>query len=260
MEKVFYQAPLFFIVFIRISALTLMAPFFSDKSYTAFLKVSFSLFISLLIFPTLNISSWIIPKNILSFLIMVIQEGLIALLIGLSLSIIIFAIEFVGHLMGYQMAFSMARTVDASTGMQTSVIASFLIFCAIMLIITVGIDHYIIKVMRNSFDVLRPGNIAVKGNIILALSKLLGKSFVLGFKIYSPVMIMFLVLNITLGLIGKAAAKLQIFFISLPAKILLGLFAIVLIVRFMVDIWLDELKVLPEFIMKSFYIMRGNIG
>jgi flagellar biosynthesis protein FliR len=59
-----------------------------------------------------------------------------------------------------------------------------------------------------------------------------------------------------MAIVGKAAAKIQIFFIGLPLKIAVGLFSITLMLQFMVSIWGREVSKLPEYFLHFLRLMK----
>jgi len=256
METVIKQIPLFMIVFIRFSAFIAMVPFFKNRNFSMVLKIAFAFLISLLVFPSLNISNWAIPENIIGFIILIAGELIIGLLMGLVILIILFILELIGHLVGFQMAFSMARAVDSTTDTQTNVIGVIFIWVGTMVFLALGGDHYLLYSIKESFAVLTPGHIIVTREVISGLSKMIVNSFIMGFKMASPAIIVLLSIDITLGIIGKTASKMQIFFVGLPLKISLGLFIVTLILGFIKLIWSGTVENLPEIFGNLFQFMR----
>lgn len=256
METIVKQIPLFMIVFIRFSAFMAMVPFFKNKNFSMVLKIAFAFLISVLVFPSLNISHWIIPENMLGFIIFIAGEIIIGLMMGLVILIILFILELIGHLVGFQMAFSMARAVDSTTDTQTNVIGVIFIWVGTMVFLAMGGDHYLLYSIKESFSVITPGHIIVTSSLINELSKMIVNSFIMGFKMASPAIIVLLSIDITLGIIGKTASKMQIFFVGLPLKISLGLFIVTLILGFIKLIWSGVIDKLPETFSNLFQLMR----
>ncbi len=256
MELIIQNIPLFMIVFIRFSAFMGMVPFFKNRNFTMTLKISFAFLIAVLVFPSLDVSAWIIPQDMLSFMILIGGELLVGFLMGLVMLIIIFTLELVGHLVGFQMAFSMARAVDSTTDTQTNVIGVILIWVGTMILLSMGGDHYLLYSLRNSFLVIPPGHIVVTRDLINELSKMTINSFVMGFKMASPAIIVLISIDITLGIIGKTASKMQIFFVGLPLKIALGLFMVTLVLGLVQVIWSVRIENLPETFNNLFKMMR----
>lgn len=256
MDQALAQAPLFFLVFIRISAFLTFVPFFNDPNFIINPKVVFAFFVSLLIFPAISTTSWVIPSNILGLLFMVTQEIFVGILIGLIVMILLFILQFTGHLLGFQMAFSMANVIDSTFGENSNVLSVLMMLVGTMLLISIGGDHYLLYSLKSSFELLPPGSFTVTKPLLKELSMYIVHAFEVGFKLAIPAIILLLCIDFTLGLIGKTSTKMQIFFVGLPLKISIGLFMFTFITGFIATIWTEEIVKIPGFLVELFKLMR----
>lgn len=256
MEEFVAKAPYFMIVFIRMGAFMAFVPFFNNQNYVMTVKVGFAFFISLLIFPSLSTAHWVIPANTLGFLYVVTMEIMVGILMGLAFLILLFALQMAGRMLGFQMAFSMANVVDSTFGANANVLSVFLVIMGTMIIVAMGGDHYLLYSINHSFDVLAPGTLVVTRPLLNELSRLIVNAFIVGFKLASPAVILMLAIDVTLGLIGKTASKMQIFFVGLPLKISIGLFSFSLILGFVGGIWAKDIPRIPEIIFRLFDTMK----
>ena len=164
------QAPYFMMVFLRISAFMAFIPFFENLGIIMPIKVGFAFLVSLLLFPSMSISSWTIPNHLPGFLLVVTQEVLVGILMGLTFLILLFGLQLAGRMVGFQMAFSMANVVDPTFGTDSTVLSTMLVLLGTLLLITLGGDHYLLYSLGKSFEILVPGSIAVSKSLITALS------------------------------------------------------------------------------------------
>ncbi|MCP5053657.1 MAG: flagellar biosynthetic protein FliR [bacterium] len=256
MENIIDKIPYFMLVFIRISAFMAFVPFFNNMGFTASVKVGFAFLVSLLLFPTISYTSWVIPSNIPGFLLLVTQEVLVGILMGLTFLILLFGLQLAGRIIGFQMAFSLANVVDTTFGSNANVLSVMLVMLGTMLIIALNGDHYFLYSLKRSYDVLVPGTIGITKALINDLSAMIIHSFEVGFKLASPAVILLLCIDLTLGLIGKTATKMQIFFVGLPLKISVGLFSFTLVMGFVVSLWGKDVVKLPQYLFDFFKLMR----
>lgn len=245
MDAIVAQTPKFMLVFIRISAFMAFVPFFDNRNFVMNVKVGFAFILAILLFPGLDTSAWVIPSHIPGFIFAVSMEIIIGVLMGLTLLIMIFALQLTGHLVGFQMAFSMANAVDATFGENANIFSIFLVMMGTLLIITLRGDHYLLYSLSKSFTVLVPGAIAATRDLVNELARLMLKSFEIGFKVASPAVILMLAIDVTLGLIGKTASKMQIFFVGLPLKIAIGLFSFTIILGIVMGLWGKNVAEIP---------------
>jgi len=250
------QVPNFMLIFIRISAFMAFVPFFNNQGFVLSTKVVFAFTLSMILFPTINYADWHIPGNIPGFILVVSQEIFVGILIGTTLLILLFAVQLIGRLLGFQMAFSMANAVDTTFGSNDNILGVILVMVATMLLLTLRGDHYLLYAVSKSFEILTPGSIGVTRPLLDGLSEMIVKGFEMGFKIASPAIVLLLCIDLTLGLIGKTASKMQIFFVGLPLKISVGLFGFTLMLGFVLSIWGEEIEKLPRYLFHFFRLMR----
>lgn len=256
MDQILAQAPYFMIVFIRMGAFIAFVPFFNNQNFIMPIKIGFAFLISFLLFPSIPTASWVIPGNVPGFIFLVSMEILVGILMGLTFLIILFGLQLAGRMLGFQMAFSLANVVDVTFGANANVLSVFMVILGTMLIVAMGGDHYLLHSIRRSYDVLTPGSMAITRPILQELSRLMSHAFAVGFKLAAPAVIILLCIDLTLGLIGKTATKMQIFFVGLPLKISMGLFSFSLILGFIASIWAKDILKFPEIIIRLFTAMR----
>lgn len=250
------QAPYFLIVFTRVTAFLAFIPFFNSKGFIRPVKATFAFILTMLMFPTVPIDKWHIPTDILGFIWLLTGEILVGILMGLALMILLFALELAGRIIGFQMAFSMANAMDATFGTNTNILSVLMLMVGTMIIITTGGDHYLIISLSKSFQVLHPGTFSSTQPLLDILSKLMSYAFDLGFRLAAPAIILLLAIDLTLGLIGKTAQKMQIFFVGLPLKIGVGLFCFTFILGFVDTVWAKDIHKYPAIMMNLFKAIR----
>jgi flagellar biosynthetic protein FliR len=103
---------------------------------------------------------------------------------------------------------------------------------------------------------LVPGGFLVTKTVIDELSRLVIHAFDVGFRLAAPAVILLICVDLTLGLIGKTASKMQIFFVGLPLKISMGLFSFGLILGFIMTVWSKDIARFPDYFIRFFQIMR----
>ncbi|MCP4152376.1 MAG: flagellar biosynthetic protein FliR [bacterium] len=255
METVLAKAPYFVIVYIRLGAFIAFVPFFDNRGFIMPIKVTFAFFISLLLFPTILLDTWNVPDNVLGFMWVVTGEILIGISIGFVLMVLLFVLQLAGRLLGFQMAFSMANVADPTFG-NSGVLSVILVLIGTMTFLSIGGDHYLLYTLNKSFAMLPPGSFASTRLLLKLMSDFIMHAFEIGFKLASPAIILLLCIDVTLGLIGKTASKMQIFFVGLPLKIAVGLFSFILMLELVVSMWARDIHNFPVIFTSFFKSMR----
>ena len=67
----------------------------------------------------------------------------------------------------------------------------------------------------------------MSGELIALLTKLTGNVFVLALKIASPIMVTLFLTDVMMGIIARTVPQMNIFFVSLPLKIGMGMILVI---------------------------------
>ncbi len=250
------KAPYFLVIFTRITAFLAFVPFFKERAYTRAVKAGFAFMISLLLTPTLPIADWTIPTDLLGFLWIMTGEILVGIVIGFAFLALLLVLEIAGRVISFQMAFSMANVMDATFGTNSSVLSVILLMVGTLVVIMMGGDAYLLLTLKKSFTIIPPGMFASTKSLLHIMSNMIMHAFDLGFRLAAPAVVLLLCVDITLGLIGKTAQKMQIFFVGLPLKIAIGLFSFTLLLDFVGGIWAEEIYSFPKLVMEMLKSMR----
>jgi flagellar biosynthesis protein FliR len=217
-------AEAFILVMVRVSAMIMMVPAFGDATVPAAVKWGLSILITLLLFPIVKAD--MPPARDVGFLPLVLGiagEVMIGIIIGLSARFIFAGIQLAGEIMGFQMGFSVASVVDPTSSVQISVIAEFQYLLSLLLFLTVNGHHVFISAIAESYQAAPPLSVHFSGSLFQALLTLSKDIFVIAIKISAPVMAVLLFTNVAMGLVARTVPQMNIFIVSFPLQIAVGL-------------------------------------
>ena len=92
------QLQMFFLVFLRVTAVMMSIPVFGGKKIPATFKAGLALSVSILLFPKLEIQYFSAYSSGIAFVIGVASEILLGVIIGLSVNLIFAGIQLAGQL------------------------------------------------------------------------------------------------------------------------------------------------------------------
>lgn len=217
-------AEAFILVLIRVSAMIMMVPAFGDATVPAAVKWGLSILITLLLFPI--VKAGIPPMGDFGFLPLVLGiagELLIGIIIGVSARFIFAGIQLAGELVGFQMGFTVASVIDPASNIQVSVIAEFQYLLSLLLFMTVNAHHVFISAIAESYQAAPPLSVHFSGPLLQTLVSLSKDIFVIAVKISAPVMAVLLFANVAMGLVARTVPQMNIFIVSFPLHISVGL-------------------------------------
>ena len=151
-EEVLFQ---FLLLLARILAFVAFMPVFGHAAISPTIRITFAFYITIFIFPLVNISSTITQDN---FLMAVVSEITLGLVASMLINIIFSAVKIIGEFVEYSTALSMAAMFDPTTGTQQGVIAKLLFWIALMLFFQTGMYEVTLVVLVKSFSVIHLGS------------------------------------------------------------------------------------------------------
>lgn len=212
------------LILLRVGALVIFLPVLGHQLVPQQVKVGLIVLLSIIIYPIVSGSVTLIPLDPVAFAAIAIQEILIAGAIALFGQLIFASAQFAGQLISFQMGMTVANVFDPTTHSQQSVIGQLAMTLAMLLWVTVGAHYIFISALIESFT-LFPVDQPWSFPGLLALTDAAAAMFVLSLKIAAPIMLLLTFVYIALGLVSRAVPQIQVFFVSFPLTVGLGLFA-----------------------------------
>jgi len=240
----------FILVFIRVSSIILLIPVFGDTMVPSQVKWGLSILIALILFPL--VKSEIKPLGDLAFIPLALKiagELLIGISIGFMARFIFAGIQMAGELLGFQMGFSIASVIDPTSNVQVSVVSEFMYMMSLLLFLGVDAHHIIISAISESYQVLTPLSVHYSGGFTQTMIRFSQEVFVIAIKISAPIMAVLLFTNVALGVVARTVPQINIFMVSFPLQISVGLIFIGL-----------TAPVFAELVQRFFFGMAGKIG
>ena len=133
------------------------------------------------------------------------------------------AINLCGNFVGQASGFANAQIFDPTSQNQSLVTETFLSIVTITIIFMTDLHHLMLSAVIDSYEVWRAEDAFMAEDITKYLTQVMNKSFIIGFKIGSPFIAYTLIFYTGMGLLSRLMPQLNIFFLSLPLQIYLGL-------------------------------------
>lgn len=215
------------LVFARISMVIAVVPIFGSTNVPVPIKIGLSLFISLITYTIIDQS--VVPQNLplLGLLILILKEGIVGLVFGFVTGIMFFAIQFAGHFISFQMGFAMVQLIDPQSQERVPIIGQFYFIMTILIFLLINGHHLVLSALGESFNLVPIGSGMISKELTDSLILLGGKVFTLAMKISSPILATLYLTDVMMGIIARTVPQMNIFFVSLPLKISIGMILII---------------------------------
>lgn len=244
-------AAAFVLVFGRIGTLVMLMPGIGDRSIPTRMRLSFALLLSLLLLPIVRQTLPPLTGSIEPFVKVLILEVLIGLMLGTTVRIVLSAMQLAGTVIAQQMGLSYSATVDPTAGVQNPTIATLLVLVATAMIFALDLHHLSIRGMHDSYAMLLPGEAPNVGDASQLILTTFVSAFKIGVQISAPFLVFAIVFNMGLGVLSRLMPQLQIFFVALPATIIIGTLILIISIGVMVNVFINHFAAhLGQFIVK----------
>jgi len=215
------------LIMLRIGALLILLPVLGHQLIPAQIKIGLIVLLTIIMYPVVQGHVTLIPVNPLSFTVIAMQELLIAAALALLAQLIFTAAQFAGQIMSFQMGMTVANVFDPATHSQQSVISQLAMTLAMLLWLATGAHHLFLRALSESFTLFPIGHSwSIAGFSVLDHAA--SQMFVLALKIAAPIMLLLTFVYIALGLLARAVPQIQVFFVSFPITVGLGLLTLAL--------------------------------
>ena len=210
------------LVFVRISGLLLAAPFFNQQSFPVRVRV---LVAFVLAYSLTGLVAEPLPAyafHAFGFMAAIGVEAMTGLVLGFTAQFLFLAVQFAGEIIGFQMALGIAQVFDPVNGQSANPIGRLLSLVFMMVFVLVDGHHVILRALEQSFAVVPRGGAALQSSGPLRLDWT-GDFFRLSLRLAAPFMITIFLIDATLGVFARLVPQADLFSLSLPLKISLGL-------------------------------------
>jgi flagellar biosynthesis protein FliR len=217
------QLQMFFLVFLRTGAFLMALPLVNSPSVPVFFRLGLTFVASLLLFPVLNLGPLPFLADAFSLAIAAAGEILLGVLAGVSIRLVFEGVQLAGQLMGYQMGMAIAEVIDPASEDQVALLAQFISLMATLIFLMINGHHGFIRILVESYALVPPLGFHVNGPVLEGMVRLTAQMFVIGLKAGAPVVVALMLGTVAFGLVARAVPQMNIFVVSMPLNIAVGL-------------------------------------
>ena len=147
-----------------------------------------------------------------------------------------------GSIIALQTGIANALSVDPTTAQQAAVSGNFLMAVTLVLIFSTGLDHTTLQAVVGTYAVMPPGRLPPLGDIANFDSRAVADSFTLAVQMSAPFLVYGLVFTAAMGVLARLMPTLQVFFVAMPAQLLIGLSLLAVTLSSLMIWFLDLLR------------------
>jgi flagellar biosynthetic protein FliR len=225
----------FLTITVRLSGLMLFAPFFGSAAVPARIKAGMTLLFTFLLYPL--VSQHLATVELSRWPLLVFTELMVGAGVGIVANLVFDAVQMAGQMLSVQIGYSLVNILDPQTQVESTVVATFHQTIAMLVFLRLGVPLYLLRAVARSFDYLPPQSVVISGAFVQTLVHMGASVFLLGVQLAAPVLAATLLLDIALGLMGKAASQLPLMLLGPAIKSVVGLAVLAVSLKFWPDLF-----------------------
>ena len=242
-----------FLIAGRLGGMIFTAPIFGSRNYPIPMKIGLIFFTTMIVYPFVNTTLTYDVSTFWGFAILMVNELMIGLFIGLLISVYFNFIYFAGDIIDHQLGFSIISVINPMDESQIPITANVFYVFSTLIFLMFNLHHELITALIVSFSKIELGSFFKSADSFVILVDIVQQSFVIGLQIAAPFMITVLIADIVLGLLSKAMPGMNIFVLGMPFKIFFGLLLFIILMPYMFEIFTNILK-------DSFYYVKEYLN
>lgn len=222
--------------FARLVSFFSIVPFFGGAAVPARVKVATAMSLVVILYPALEAT---VPANQtlgfgpVGFIALLAKEVLVGFTLGFIASLVFEAVQVAGRIVDFQRGSTMGELYAPQIQSQVSELGQFKLQLAIVLFVVIGAHRYFIAALLRSYEFIPALNFPKFGAgwspaaelIVMLTASVLS----IGLQLAAPALIALLLTDLFFGIINRVAPQVNVFFLSMPVKMLVGIIVILIV-------------------------------
>src|SRR5581483_3519962 len=198
----------FLLTLARVAGVFVFVPIPGLSARSSQARIVLSVSIAVVLFPywpklDADLSGWLLAGWLVS-------EAALGIGIGLSVAFLLEGFYVAAQIMGLQAGYAYASTIDPNSQADSSVLVIFAEMAAGLLFFALGLDREVLHIFARSMEIAPAGSFMLSRSAGAALLMAAGMIFSTGMRLAMPVVAILLLIDISLALLGRVNAQLQL--------------------------------------------------
>lgn len=223
------------LAFVRIVTVFVQAPIFGGQHFKAPIKVGMAASVTLLAFPTLPIPDPF-PSDIRGFMLAILSQICVGLVIGWVSFLVMATAQFGGEMLDVQMGLSAAAQADPSSHGAVNLLRRLHFYAAMLTYLMFNGHHKMWEAIFYSFQKIPLTYFQMTELQINTMIAQGSEMYRIGLQISSPAVAALFVAQIALGLLARVAPQMNVFMLSFPMNLAVGLMLLTISLPFILKL------------------------
>jgi flagellar biosynthetic protein FliR len=231
-DALFSIVPLYVLVFFRIAGMMIYAPLFGSSRIPRRIKVLMTAILAMSITGSVTAPAYM-PSSMWELAVGLAGEMFFGLGLGMVASFTFIAVQWAGEIIGQQMGFNLSQVFDPQFGSHGSLIGDLMFMLALVIFLTIppwmgGPGHHaLLRGVASSFKTLPLMSVNVNANLLDLLFGMLQSATALALQLAAPILVTMLVVDLSLGLLGKTMPQFNIMSAGITLRAIAGMLVLI---------------------------------
>jgi flagellar biosynthesis protein FliR len=236
-------APVFALIFARVGAAMVLLPGIGESVAPATVRIGLALSVTILLMPELQPMIPPVPAAGLNMGLMIGGEVITGLWFGWVSRMIVLALPIGAQFLGFFIGLSSVLQPDPELGAQSGALGKLFEMAAPALLLASGLYRLPLTALNGLFQLIPPGHLLPPSESAEVAVRAVGTGFSLALQLASPFVVIAIAWNVAMGLVSRIVSRLQIYFVSMPGQIILGLALLTITASAMTLAWRNGVQV-----------------
>jgi flagellar biosynthetic protein FliR len=235
-------AAIFLLMFARLGTMAMLMPGLGERGIPVRIRLVTALILTLVLLPIYR-NAYVadLDKGFAPLLGTLIQEVLIGAVLGLTARLALSALMIAGTTIAFQLGLGFSMAVDPTQDQQSVLVSNFLAILGVALIFATDMHHLAIGALDESYNLFKPGAALPTGDVAELMITTVSGAFRVGIQLAAPFLVFGILFNVGLGVLARLMPQLQVFFLGLPASILIGFVILLALVGVLMNTFISYL-------------------
>ena len=232
----------FVLVLARAGGLVMLLPGLAETGVPAVVRAGIAGALAMLLTPAIAPLVPAVPATPVMAAGMVLAELLVGLWLGFLARVLVLALPMAGQILATLLGLSSVLQPDPELGPQSSALARLFSLAAPAVVLASGLYALPVAALARSYGLFPPGGVLPSGAVAEAASRAVGSGFSLALRLCAPALLASVVWNVAAALMARAAPRVQVYFMAMPAQIFGGLAMLAALSGAVLLAWQDAVR------------------
>ncbi len=232
----------FILIFVRMGTALMIMPGIGDSFVPQNIRLYTAIAMAFVLTPVVQqYMPTPIPPFIALFT-LILMEFVVGLFIGTIARILMAALDVAGMVISMTAGLANAQVFNPSSASQGSVVGALLSMAGVLFIFVTNIHHLMIYGLVESYHMFPVGGVPDAGGMAQMVTQAFSASFLIGFQIAMPFVVMALMIYIGMGVLTRLMPQIQVFILALPLQILISIITLFFVFSAIMLFWIGKFE------------------